>query len=224
MIFTEQKKIDDILERLDGLTRVFIVGCGDCATVCRSGGEREVKEISEQLVAAGKEVTGSFIPEVGCLLPKVRREMRHHREALERAEAVLVLSCGLGNQVFTEISGKWVVPACNTLFIGSQWKTEMRAAGIENLFAEKCRLCGDCILDRTGGLCPHTLCAKGMLNGPCGGPKPDGNCETGNDQPCGWLTIHERLRKIDRLDLVKKIAAPHDWGCRRKPGQVRRPL
>lgn len=224
MVVTEQKARDKILAELEPYRRVFLVGCGDCATTCRTGGEREIEEMRKALEEAGHEVTGALVPEVGCLLPKVKRVAREQREALEKSDAVLVLSCGLGNQVMTEVGGCWVVPGCDTLFLGSQWKIEMTPAGIENVFAEKCRLCGECILDLTGGLCPHTLCAKSMLNGPCGGTKPDGSCETGNDQPCGWLTIYQRLEKIGRLDLMKAVIAPRDWGRRKKPEQARRPL
>ena len=37
-------------------------------------------------------------------------------------------------------------------------------------------MCGDCVLDKTAGICPVTTCPKGLLNGPCGGMW-DGMCE-----------------------------------------------
>ena len=37
-----------------------------------------------------------------------------------------------------------------------------------------CRMCGRCILSRTGMACPMN-CAKQMRNGPCGGVRADGD-------------------------------------------------
>ena len=221
MIITRQKKREDILQKVGARSRVFLLGCGECATACRTGGERELAEMSAFLEEHGREVTGCFRADVGCILPAVRRDLRGHRAALDRADAVLVLSCGLGCQVATEATGKPVLPACDTIFAGSQWKTELAESGAVNTFEEKCVMCGNCILDLTGGLCPYTLCAKGMINGPCGGTRPDGTCEAGNDQPCGWLLIYERLKKIGRLDLMKPLLPPRDWSLQKVPRRAR---
>jgi len=46
MIITRQKDISDILESIkEG--PVFIIGCSECATLCHTGGEEEVKSIEE---------------------------------------------------------------------------------------------------------------------------------------------------------------------------------
>jgi hypothetical protein len=52
-----------------------------------------------------------------------------------------------------------------------------------------------------------TLCAKQLLNGPCGGAE-DGMCEVDCQRPCGWVLIYERLRNLDRLDLLEPYRAP----------------
>jgi len=62
----------------------------------------------------------------------------------------------------------------------------------------------------TGGICPVTMCAKGLYNGPCGGTNK-GNCEISQEQPCAWHMIHERLSKQDRLDLIMEYKHPVDW-------------
>ena len=66
MIVTKQKAFEAILKELGDARSVFLVGCGDCATVAQTGGEDQVKEISEKLTAEGKEVTGNVIMETGC--------------------------------------------------------------------------------------------------------------------------------------------------------------
>ena len=39
-----------------------------------------------------------------------------------------------------------------------------------------CQMCGQCVLHSTGMTCPMN-CPKMLRNGPCGGVRPDGNCE-----------------------------------------------
>ncbi|NTU48548.1 MAG: 5,10-methylenetetrahydrofolate reductase, partial [Syntrophobacteraceae bacterium] len=46
---TKQKPFEEILELLRGSTRVFIVGCGTCTTLCRTGGMPEVLEMASKL-------------------------------------------------------------------------------------------------------------------------------------------------------------------------------
>jgi len=53
-----------------------------------------------------------------------------------------------------------------------------------------CRSCGQCVLDKTGLICPMT-CPKGLRNGPCGGTL-EGRCEVLPDKECVWVRIHER--------------------------------
>jgi len=54
-----------------------------------------------------------------------------------------------------------------------------------------CRMCGQCVLHSTGMTCPMT-CPKNLRNGPCGGVRPNGNCEIIPDMPCVWVQAWER--------------------------------
>jgi 5,10-methylenetetrahydrofolate reductase len=56
-----------------------------------------------------------------------------------------------------------------------------------------CRSCGQCVLDKTGLVCPMS-CPKGLRNGPCGGTL-NGLCEVYPDKQCVWVRIHERTAK-----------------------------
>ena len=59
---TKQKTFDEVTEMLNKLDRVFIVGCGTCTTMMKTGGREEVMDMKERLQELGK--TGSFwIPE-----------------------------------------------------------------------------------------------------------------------------------------------------------------
>jgi hypothetical protein len=78
------------------------------------------------------------------------------------------------------------------------------------VWAEKCLGCGDCMLDSFGGICPVTMCAKGLYNGPCGGTNR-GSCEISQDQPCAWFQIHERLKAQGRLQNIRDFQPVQDW-------------
>jgi len=55
---TKQKSQDEIQQSLEGLDRVFIVGCGTCTTMTKTGGTDQVVEMKEHLQELGKRVTG----------------------------------------------------------------------------------------------------------------------------------------------------------------------
>ncbi len=199
MIITKQKPFEKIKEMTAPYNKLFIVGCGTCSTSCQTGGEEEVAEMVEKL---GDKVIGSVMVEEPCDLRINRRDLKEHRATLNEADAVLVMSCGAGVQTVGDYTGKVVLPALDTNFIG---ETERIGK-----FYDRCKACGDCILDETGGICPITRCAKGLLNGPCGG-QVDGKCEVGEyENDCAWVLIYEKLREQGRLDLFTKFRPPRD--------------
>jgi ferredoxin len=213
MIITELKPFSSIIDSLKGQTKIFLVGCGECATACKTGGEAETLKMKEDLEAQGKIVVGSCIPSAPCLAAKLKSELAKNIPSLRQAEAVLVLSCGLGVQSVKD-NDRWnlaVFPACNTIF-----SAVMDAKGD---FYEKCSLCGECVLDLTGTICPITLCAKGLLNGPCGGMN-QGKCEVDKDKDCAWVLIYKELKKKDKLTSLKEILAPKDFKKSTRPHKL----
>ena len=86
----------------------------------------------------------------------------------------------------------------------------------EDFIAEKCSLCGECIVELTGGFCPITLCSKGLLNGPCGGAQ-QGKCEVDPDRDCGWTLIYERLKKLGKLENLYEYREPKNYAKWNRP-------
>ena len=41
MIITQKKPVDELLSMLDGVKKLAIVGCGQCASACQTGGEKK---------------------------------------------------------------------------------------------------------------------------------------------------------------------------------------
>lgn len=74
-----------------------------------------------------------------------------------------------------------------------------------------CRMCGQCILQSTGLTCPMR-CPKDLRNGPCGGVRPNGNCEVYPDKPCVWVQAIERSTRLPIwLDHIHRLQPPVDW-------------
>ncbi|MFH1782941.1 MAG: methylenetetrahydrofolate reductase C-terminal domain-containing protein [Candidatus Omnitrophota bacterium] len=211
MIVSEKKPFEEILDATGNKKKIFIVGCGDCATTCKTGGEEEIADLKKRLEEAGKVVTGWVIPDSPCVASQIKMNFAKNRKAIDEAKVFLVLSCGLGVQSVLENdrANRTVLAGCNTMFGSILDKT---GAG----FFERCSMCGECMLNITGGICPVTRCAKGLLNGPCGG-SDKGKCEVDKDQDCAWILIYNRLKELGQMDNLKKIQGPKDHRKSNKP-------
>lgn len=211
MIISKQKPFEEILESLTGNTNIYIVGCGECATMTQTGGETELAEMKTRLEEAGKTVVATDMAHATCQELDIKRIFRQNKEAAAAADAFLVLSCGAGTQSVREATTKHVSPGANSLFVGNV-KRQM-------VFEEKCSLCGECVIDEYGAICPVTRCAKGILNGPCGGTN-NGKCEVDSEKDCAWVLIYNQLKSEDKLDSFMKIHGPKRWNAVERPGRL----
>jgi ferredoxin len=204
MIVAERKPLNEIKEMIKPYKKVLNVGCGTCVSVCLVGGEKEVAVLNTELEMARK-LEGNPI-EMG----KHTVERQCDREYLAELDsivndydAVISMACGVGIQFLAErFPGKPVFPGVNTSGLAVN-----QAVG---WYEERCRSCNDCVLGWTGGICPVTMCAKGLYNGPCGGTNK-GKCEISPNQDCAWFKIYERLSIQGRLDSLLKIRQPNTW-------------
>ena len=210
MIITKKRDLKDLMENVKNYRSFFLIGCSECATLCGTGGDPELKAMKEALEAEGKSVTGTFVAKTGCQVLGTKVELKPFKEALDKADCIIVLSCGAGTQTAVDLyEDKAVFPANDSLFLGNMTRLQF--------FDERCSLCGKCILDKTGGICPITACPKGLLNGPCGGCK-DGHCEISPDIKCAWVRIYERMKKLDKLqEFCEVTLEAKDWSASQKP-------
>ncbi len=212
MIVAERKPIEQIEAMIEGFDRILIVGCGTCVAVCMAGGEKEVELLAAELRMKGKlEGRNRTIDEITV----TRQCDKEYLDALEKYaddyDIILSTACGAGVQLLAErYDEKIVLPALNTLFSG--------VAEGAGQWTQRCMACEDCILDQTGGICPMTICAKNLLNGPCGGTD-HGKCEVDGEKDCAWTLIYNRMKKLGRLDYLKKIQPPKDYSVMTKPGR-----
>jgi len=213
MIITAQKKFEDILNFLKDSKKVFLVGCGECAATCKTGGEPEILELKKKLEEKGKIVTGFALPDAPCVAAQIKTAFAKNAKALKESEAILVMACGLGTQSVKANDRRElaVLPGCDTLFAG--------AVDSEGVFQELCSACGECILELTGGICPVTRCPKGILNGPCGGMNK-GKCEVDKERDCAWVLIYNELKKKNKTDLISKPHPPKNYSQTTKPRKL----
>jgi hypothetical protein len=199
VIVTEEKPLEEILHFLEPYRVILVVGCQGCFQPRR--GVKEAERYIEKLEAHGKEVRVLGIArQCDRKLVELTPKLQEH---LEEVDAILSLGCGVGVQLLAEAFPHIpVFPAQNTMFIGG----EPRAGEL----LEWCSACGDCVLDRTAGICPITRCPKSLLNGPCGGSE-GGRCEVDPEIECAWCLIYQRLKERGRLDLLEEIWDMRDW-------------
>jgi ferredoxin len=212
MIITKPREWERVRGQLDelGAKRVFIMGCGECATVAGTGGEKEVLAAKARLEREGLEVTGWSVGDVACHSAGQRLETRKHSGELKRADAVLVLACGAGVQTMADATSLPVTPGLESVFLGNVVR--------HGVFEERCQMCGDCVLDRTAGICPVTTCPKGLLNGPCGGMW-EGKCDVQADLECTHVRIRRRLAEQGRAAKSEPLP-PKDYSKKLKPGRL----
>ncbi len=201
MILSEPKNFDEITAYLEKDKNVFILGCGGCAQSSGSGGPEQVAEMEDKLAADGKNVTGTKTIDFLCGKALVKSALRGKADQVAAADAVLVMTCGIGVQAVAASLNKVCYPACNTVNLGGsrgEWEGK-----------ERCHECGQCLLFHTGGICPLTACTKSLISGACGGANK-GKCEVSPDRDCGWELIYHRLKERGQLHRLADMIKPLD--------------
>ncbi|MFC1501466.1 methylenetetrahydrofolate reductase C-terminal domain-containing protein [Elusimicrobiota bacterium] len=199
MIITVSKPFEEISKNLADFSKIFIVGCDACATKCNTGSEEAVKNMKSLLESKGKKVSGYIVLDTPCDMRIVKKDLSKNSELLS-SQCILVLACGAGVQAVEKIVDKAIVPGLNPVFVGTTERI--------GVFHEYCSVCGECILDKTGNICPVSRCAKGMINGPCGGAIGD-KCETDIETDCVWVMIYNKLKKIGKdKDIIQPYFPP----------------
>ncbi len=190
MLITELKAKEAILSAARG--KIFAIVCHGCKEIHFP--EAEANAFLAELAGEGR-LTGSVTTEYICNDHNLQLWLDKYADAINAADTVLVLSCGVGVQTAAELlPSKRVIAGCDTYALpGFQGVTPLE---------HDCGQCGECYLNITGGICPITACSKSLVNGQCGGAK-NGRCEVDPDMECGWERIYRRLAQVGRLDVLK---------------------
>jgi hypothetical protein len=208
---TKQKEFSEINNQLAHFDRLFIIGCGTCTTMTRTGGIDQVVEMKDRLEDLGKRVSGWMVIPTACD-EMTEVAMKENSRAIQDASCILAMTCALGVHRMSLYIGHPVIPALDTLFIAVE--------DSPGYFREVCAQCGQCILGETAGICPITACHKGLVNGPCGGTN-NGKCEVDKDKDCAWTLIYERLKEQGRLELMRRYYPPRNFQIVPRPRTVK---
>jgi ferredoxin len=213
VIVAKPKEFNEIIDMVRGSSNVLVAGCGTCVAVCLAGGEKEAGILATRLQLAVGRDNENFRASAATVERQCDREfLSLFRDHIERVDAVVSLACGAGIQFLAEAYPDTpVFPGVDTSFIGVA-----EGAGI---WTERCRSCNQCYLGLTGGICPVTMCAKSLLNGPCGGPQ-NGKCETSPERDCAWVQIIERLERQSRLDILRDFVPPRRNDLSTHPAKI----
>jgi len=191
-----------LVEEIPDGARVFILGCGDCATRERFGGAAECEETAEALAAEGVEVAGWAAPPEGdgtCDPRVARATLEGAADELADADVIVLLACPQGAPAVERAT---TLP----LIVGTQVVSGGVTGGNASA-VEECNFCEVCIAREAGGLCPYSFCPKHLINGPCGGAQ-GGRCEVLPKRPCVWELIHRRLKAAGKLHILRTYQQP----------------
>jgi ferredoxin len=215
MIKAEQKPFEEILEYLAPYNKILLSGCGACVTVCHAGGEKDAALLASALRMARQNIGKPLeilesTPARQCE-PEFAQELS---DTIGLVQAVLSVSCGVGVQTLTRhFPATQIYPGVNTMFLGETVE--------HGVWEERCQACGNCILEKTAGVCPIARCAKQLLNGPCGGSS-NGKCEIKRETDCAWQLIYDRSKSLGQLHRLTEIIPAKQWGVQSRDSGPRR--
>jgi hypothetical protein len=88
-------------------------------------------------------------------------------------------------------------------------------------FLFDCQMCGQCVLSSTGMSCPMN-CPKTLRNGPCGGVRPNGNCEVKPEMKCVWVQGWQGAARMDDgLEKIRGVQHAVDHSLKGKSSWLR---
>lgn len=217
MIVGKQKAVQEVYEMIKDSKKVLVLGCNTCVAVCHAGGDKEAEILAYLLrITAKQKKQDMEIRHISIERQCENDYLSKIQKELTWSEAVVSTACGAGVQFVAERYPHLpVFPGIDTCFMGVTDKM--------GLWTERCQACGNCILDKTAGICPIARCPKRLLNGPCGGAR-QGKCEINPDQDCVWQLIINRMKQLGQMDLYEQLAPLKDWSTERSggPRQVRK--
>ncbi len=186
------KSREEIRGIFEETKKIFVFWCRKCYKKFEEDTEEEYNQFLEVLGEGTEKVVGQTGVDFLCndfLSKKKILDLD-----LSPCDSVGVISCGLGIQFVAQLlEGKAVYALADSIPQSGNATSEVGYHGI-SLEKEMCAGCAECYLSLTRGICPVVNCAKGLLNGPCGGAK-EGKCEVSPDTDCAWEKIYQRSQK-----------------------------
>lgn len=206
---TTKKDFNEVLLNITQSRKIVIIGCAECAAVCQTGGSQQVAEMAESL--SDREILATISIQSPCDKRISSRDMKRISEETENADAIIALTCGSGVQALAEVTGKRIIAALDTHFLGMVERV--------GRFYERCSHCGQCILNDTAGICPVTRCPRRVKNGPCEYINGD-RCDVYPERECVWHDIFYRLKESGEKNRFLIYHKPTRWEAHHSPQEA----
>ncbi|MBN1227354.1 MAG: hypothetical protein JXA79_10200, partial [Deltaproteobacteria bacterium] len=97
MIVAERKPFSEILSMVENFSKIIVLGCGSCVTICMAGGEEEVKILASQLRLVFKKEKKDVEVEEFMALRQCDDEYMDDPTLIEKvrdADVVVSMACG----------------------------------------------------------------------------------------------------------------------------------
>jgi len=185
------KHAEEILDVFNRVEHIYIISCAKCYQRFEHETEGEFVKLLNLLGEDKGKVSGHT--QIDFLCNKILSEKTIYQLNLSGCDSIGVMSCGLGIQFVADLIETIPVYALADSIPQSGNSTSGVGYHGISLEQEQCAACGQCYLNLTGGICPVIDCAKGLLNGPCGGAN-DGKCEVDYNIECAWNKIYEKTK------------------------------
>ena len=125
---TQPKKEETRDRLLQDFNRLFIIGCGTCVTLTRTGGAPEVAAMAEELAGRGKLITGQTVVPVAC--DHLTHEfLKEYGAQIDQADALLIMTCAFGVQTIARQLEKNVIPALDSVRHLHYWRNRRYLSG-----------------------------------------------------------------------------------------------
>lgn len=211
MIIANRKPINEILDMVKDCSKILILGCKGCVTVCNVGGAKEVGILSSALKIARKKSGNPLEIDEKTLERQCDPEyIDLVKGVVDDYDAIISMACGVGPQFLsTAYPNRRIYPSVNTTFMGG--------AVEHGIWSERCAGCGNCVIHYFDGMCPIARCSKSLLNGPCGGSS-NGKCEISKEVDCIWDLIVKKKMEQGRLNDLLEMTPAKDWQTARDGG------
>jgi ferredoxin len=211
MIIADRKPINELLDMVKDCSKILLVGCKGCVTVCNVGGAKEVGILASALKIGSKKSGNPIEVEEKTLERQCDPEyIEVIKDIVDNYDAVLSMACGVGPQFLSAAyPNRRIYPAVNTTFMGG--------AVEHGIWSERCAGCGNCVIHYFDGMCPIARCSKSLLNGPCGG-SAGGKCEISKEVDCIWDMIVRKKMEHGRLEDLMYMKPAKDWQTARDGG------
>lgn len=161
MLKTVWKSQSEINYSLKNSLRVAILGCNGCAEQCGTGGEAGVSKLKLLLEKEGKEVMLAGIVEECCDENLMRQSLTDTATDISNSDALVIVSCSAGVKADYLCARDLMLVAVLDMLGGAVFTQQDNS-----ITRSLCKVCGQCVLTYTAGICPVTACPAKMRQKP----------------------------------------------------------